>query len=160
MKVEGYAGEPGLNRPNGRGIHLFVNRRPVRDRLLSHAVLESYRNLIPRDRYPVALLFVELPPSEVDVNVHPSKWEVKFSDSETVHRSVIRSVGGCSRELPGSRSHRTKKEMSLENLRPLSPGEGNFFSRLLAPGFQVESGAEIREPSSSFLSWVRFSKPT
>ena len=81
-----------MNRSNGRGIYLFVNRRPVRDRLLTHAVLEGFRNLIPANRYPVAVLFVEVPPSEVDVNVHPSKWEVKFSDSETVHRSVIRAI--------------------------------------------------------------------
>ncbi len=92
VEVSGYAGEPGLNRPNSRGIYLFVNRRPVRDRLLSHAVMESFRNLIPRDRYPVAILFVQLRPSDVDVNVHPSKWEVKFSDSEAVHGAVIRSI--------------------------------------------------------------------
>ncbi len=92
VEVSGYAGEPDLNRPNARAIYLFVNRRPVRDRMLSHAVMEGFRNLIPRDRYPVAILFVELPPPDVDVNVHPSKWEIKFSDSESVHRAVIRSL--------------------------------------------------------------------
>jgi DNA mismatch repair protein MutL len=100
LKIRGFAGEPGLTRPNNRGIYLFVNRRPVRDRLLTHGVLEGYRNVIPRDRYPVAVLFVEVPPSEVDVNVHPGKWEVKFSDSETVHRSVIRGIRGMLEETP------------------------------------------------------------
>ena len=92
VEVSGYAGEPGFNRPNARGIYLFVNRRPVRDRLLTHAVLEGYRNLIPKDRYPVTVLFVEIPPYAVDVNVHPSKGEVKFTDSEVVHRTVIRGI--------------------------------------------------------------------
>jgi DNA mismatch repair protein MutL len=92
MEIAGYAGEPGLNRPNARGIYLFVNRRPVRDRLLTHAVMEAYRNLIPKDRYPVVVLFVHLSPSSVDVNVHPSKWEVKFADSEIVHRSIVLGI--------------------------------------------------------------------
>ncbi|KPK87142.1 MAG: hypothetical protein AMJ94_17405, partial [Deltaproteobacteria bacterium SM23_61] len=100
LKIGGFAGEPGLTRSNSRGIYLFVNRRPVRDRLLTHGVLEGYRNLIPRDRYPVAVLFVDAPTSEVDVNVHPGKWEVKFSDSETVHRSVIRGIRGMLEETP------------------------------------------------------------
>jgi DNA mismatch repair protein MutL len=100
LNVHGFAGEPGLTRSNSRGIYLFVNRRPVRDRLLNHAVMEGFRNLIPKDRYPVAVLFVEAPSSEVDVNVHPSKWEVKFSDSETVHRSVIRAIRGMLEETP------------------------------------------------------------
>ena len=100
LKIEGFTGQPDLNRSNSRGIYLFVNRRPVRDRLLTHAVLEGYRNLIPSNRYPVTVLFVDIPSSEVDVNVHPSKWEVKFSDSETVHRSVIRAIRAMLAETP------------------------------------------------------------
>lgn len=100
LRAEGFAGEPGLNRPNSRGIYLFVNRRPVRDRLLTHATLEGYRNVIPKDRYPVAVLLVEVPPPDVDVNVHPGKWEVKFANSETVHRLVIQAVRGMLEETP------------------------------------------------------------
>ncbi|HEX7371342.1 MAG TPA: hypothetical protein VF372_00890, partial [Thermodesulfobacteriota bacterium] len=117
LKIGGFAGEPGLTRSNNRGIYLFVNRRPVRDRLLTHGVLEGYRNVIPRDRYPVVVLFVEVPPSEVDVNVHPGKWEVKFSDSETLHRSVIRGIRGMLEETPwlktpGAASPQTIREPS------------------------------------------------
>jgi DNA mismatch repair protein MutL len=100
LRVAGFAGEPDLNRPNGRGIYLFVNRRPVRDRLLTHAILEGYRNVIPKDRYPVAVLLVEVPSSDVDVNVHPGKWEVKFANSETVHRLVIQAIRGMIEETP------------------------------------------------------------
>jgi len=92
IEIKGYAGEPGYDRPNARGIYLFVNRRPVRDRLLHHAVLEAYRSLLPKDRNPVVVLFVNLPADEVDVNVHPSKGEVKFIDTERVHRAVIQGI--------------------------------------------------------------------
>ncbi|MBI5969136.1 MAG: DNA mismatch repair endonuclease MutL [Deltaproteobacteria bacterium] len=125
IEVEGYAGEPGLNRPNARGIYLFVNRRPVRDRLLSHAVMEAYRNLLPKDRYPVVVLFVNLPPSEVDVNVHPSKWEVKFADSEAVYRRVVSSV----REV-------------LERTPWLQKGRGKFPELKEIPGVYMKTDLE------------------
>jgi DNA mismatch repair protein MutL len=92
MEVSGYAGEPGYDRSNTRGVYLFVNRRPVRDRLLYHAVQEAYRPLLPKERNPVVVLFVSLPPELVDVNVHPSKGEVKFVDPDLVHRSVVAAV--------------------------------------------------------------------
>ncbi len=170
VKVTGYAGDPGLNRPNGRGLYLFVNRRPVRDRLLSHAVMESYRNLIPKDRYPVALLFVELPPSEVDVNVHPSKWEVKFSDSETVHRSVIKSIRGMLERTPWLKEPSVQQEKELrESFGLYAQGEGrtSFPVPVSWPqSFRVESRTGTREPSSTFsflgqihLTYLTFSSP-
>ena len=61
VRISGYAADPGLNRPNGRGLHLFVNRRPVRDRLLSHAVMESYRNLIPKAVIPWPSFLLKFP---------------------------------------------------------------------------------------------------
>ena len=92
LEITGYAGEPGYHRSNTRGVYLFVNRRPVRDRLLYHAVQEAYRPLLAKERNPVVLLFVNLPPEEVDVNVHPSKGEVKFVDPDRVHRTVIAAI--------------------------------------------------------------------
>ncbi len=91
-EITGYAGEPGYDRSNSRGVYLFVNRRPVRDRLLHHAVQEAYRPLLAKERNPVVVLFVKLPPEAVDVNVHPSKGEVKFVDPDRVHRSVISAI--------------------------------------------------------------------
>lgn len=117
IEIEGYAGEPGFDRPNSRGIYLFVNRRPVRDRLLIHAVMEAYRNLIPKDRYPVVLLFVQLPPSAVDVNIHPSKWEVKFTDSEAVHRRVVLSIRGLLERAPWLKDSRERVRNHLNELR-------------------------------------------
>jgi DNA mismatch repair protein MutL len=90
--IEGFVSRPDVQRSSAAGLHLFVNRRPVRDRLLRHALLDAYRDVLPRGRYPTALLFLEVPPESVDVNVHPAKWEVRFADPAAVHRLVARSV--------------------------------------------------------------------
>jgi DNA mismatch repair protein MutL len=79
---------------------LFVNRRPVRDRLLYHAVQEAYRPLLPKERNPVVVLFVSLPPEAVDVNVHPSKGEVKFVAPDLVHRTVVAAIRRMLEESP------------------------------------------------------------
>jgi DNA mismatch repair protein MutL len=92
LRLEGFASRPDAHRPTAAGLHLFVQRRPVRDRLLRHALLDAYRDVLPRGRFPSAVLFLDLPPHAVDVNVHPAKWEVRFADPGAVHRLVARSV--------------------------------------------------------------------
>lgn len=92
LQLRAYVSRPDAHRPTGSGIHLFVNARPVRDRLLRHALLQVYRDVLPRGRFPTALLFVEVGPDEVDVNVHPAKWEVRFSDPQALHQLVVATV--------------------------------------------------------------------
>jgi DNA mismatch repair protein MutL len=95
LTVRGFVSRPEVQRANRNGIYIFVNRRLVRDRLLLHAIHEAYRNILPGDVFPVALLFVELPCEEVDVNVHPAKIEVRFRHSQCVHdfaRDTIRQA--------------------------------------------------------------------
>ena len=70
-----------MNRPTTGQIYLFVNNRPVRDRQILGAVRAGYQDMLPRGRHPIAALFIDLPSSEVDVNVHPAKAEVWFRDS-------------------------------------------------------------------------------
>jgi DNA mismatch repair protein MutL len=84
---------PDAHRATTAGIHLFVNGRPVRDRLMRHALLQVYRDLLPRGRFPTAVLFLHIPASAVDVNVHPAKWEVRFDDPQAIHRLVTATVG-------------------------------------------------------------------
>ncbi len=91
-RVHAFVSTPERTRPNGQGLYLFVNGRPVRDRLLRHAVLEAYRDLLPRGRFPIGVLFLDVPPETVDVNVHPAKWEVRFSDPQAIHQAIRRSV--------------------------------------------------------------------
>jgi DNA mismatch repair protein MutL len=90
-RIEGFVSRPDRHRPSMAGIRLFVNRRPVRDRMLQHALMDVYRDFVPRGRFPSAVLFLTLPPEAVDVNVHPAKWEVRFADPRAVHR-LLRSA--------------------------------------------------------------------
>jgi DNA mismatch repair protein MutL len=90
--VHGFVSSPELSRATGQGLHLFVNGRPVRDRLLSFALCEPYRDLLPRGRFPIGVVFVDVPPGTVDVNVHPAKWEVRFSDPQAIQRSLRHAV--------------------------------------------------------------------
>jgi len=90
--LHGYVARPDRHRSTTAGIYLFVNNRPVRDRMLQHALVEVYRDLLPRGRFPTAVLFLDVPPQSVDVNVHPAKWEVRFADPREIHRLVRRSV--------------------------------------------------------------------
>ncbi|MGE3741794.1 MAG: DNA mismatch repair endonuclease MutL [Geminicoccaceae bacterium] len=96
VRLSGFAGLPTFSRRDARGQHLFVNRRPVQDRLLRQAVRAAYADLLFHDRQPVAALFLELPPELVDVNVHPAKAEVRFRDPGMV-RGLI--VGALKRAL-------------------------------------------------------------
>jgi DNA mismatch repair protein MutL len=91
----GFFSRPDAHRSTASGLHLFVNQRPVRDRLLRHALLEAYREVLPRGRFPTAVVYLTVPPEEVDVNVHPAKWEVRFADPQAIHRLVSSAVRGC-----------------------------------------------------------------
>jgi DNA mismatch repair protein MutL len=90
--VSGYVGVPSLHRANRQQITFYVNRRWIRDTSLAYAVVQAYHTLLPAGRFPVALLFLELDPAAVDVNVHPTKAEVRFSDERAVFQAVQREV--------------------------------------------------------------------
>ncbi|MFP3897545.1 MAG: DNA mismatch repair endonuclease MutL [Anaerolineales bacterium] len=92
IHVWGYIGAPSLHRSNGQDIIFFVNQRWIQDRSLSYAVHEAYRTLIPERRYPLLLLNIRVPPQEVDVNIHPTKREVRFRNPREVFRTVQRAV--------------------------------------------------------------------
>lgn len=90
--VEGYVGPPSLHWSNRSNLTLFINGRWVRDNNLSYAIIQAYHTLLPVGRYPFALLFITLPPEEVDVNVHPTKSEVRFHNPGGMFGAVQRSV--------------------------------------------------------------------
>jgi DNA mismatch repair protein MutL len=92
LALHGYVSRPDRHRSTMAGIHLFVNNRPVRDRVLQSALVGIYRDMLPRGRFPTAVLFLDLPPCGVDVNVHPAKWEVRFAEPQAVHRVVRHAV--------------------------------------------------------------------
>lgn len=90
-RLDGYIAPPAMHRPNSKGLQLFVNRRPVKDRSLVQAVILAYREFLPPGRYPVAVLFIQVDPEQVDVNVHPSKTEVRLLEQSRIF-SLVKSA--------------------------------------------------------------------
>ena len=116
LAIEGYAGLPTMSRANSLAQYLFVNGRPVRDKLLIGVVRAAYADYLPRERHPVVALFVTVDPHEVDVNVHPAKAEVRFRDGGLVRSFLIRTLQeALARE--GSRAATTGGSATIASLR-------------------------------------------
>jgi DNA mismatch repair protein MutL len=122
--IEGFAALPTLTRANALGQYLFVNGRPVRDKLLLGAVRGAYADYLPRDRHPVLALFVTLPSPEVDVNVHPAKAEVRFRNAGLVRALIVGALKtALARE--GTRAATTGGAATIAAFRPaVAPQRG------------------------------------
>jgi DNA mismatch repair protein MutL len=94
-ELRGWATRPDYCRGTAKGIYIYVNGRYIRDKLISHAVSEAYRGIIPARMYPVVILFISVSLSEVDVNCHPAKIEVRFKKGADIHRLVLDSLKGA-----------------------------------------------------------------
>ena len=92
VRLHGFVSKPEIQKLNRNSIFIFVNGRLIRDRLIQHAIIEAYRNILPPTVFPVVLLFIEMPTAEVDVNVHPSKTEVRFRQQTVIHDFIRESV--------------------------------------------------------------------
>jgi DNA mismatch repair protein MutL len=130
VKVEGFAALPTLSRANALGQYLFVNDRPVRDKLLLGAVRAAYADYLPRDRHPSLALFVTLEPRELDVNVHPAKTEVRFRNAGLVRGLLVHALKtALARE--GMRSATTGGSATIAAFRP---EQGSYPSSFRAAG--------------------------
>ncbi len=151
VRLTGHAGLPTLNRNTTKHQYLFVNGRPVRDRLLTGAVRGAYQDFLARGRHPLVALFVEIDPELVDVNVHPAKAEVRFRDPGVV-RGLI--VGGLHHALAaaGHRASTTVADAALGAFRPggapgLPPtGYGGGFGGSSVPRGLAEAAAQYFAP--------------
>ena len=117
FKLTGFAGLPTLNRPTSQHQYLFVNGRPVRDKLLNGAVRGAYQDFLARDRNPMVALFLDAPPEMVDVNVHPAKTEVRFRDAGIV-RGLIVGALRTALSAAGHRASTTVSDAALGAFRP------------------------------------------
>jgi len=144
-RLSGFAGLPTFSRGTREHQHLFVNGRPVKDKLIVGAVRAAYQDLLARDRHPVAALFLDLPSGDVDVNVHPAKTEVRFRDAALV-RGLI--VGALSHALAGAghRASTTTAQSALGAVRayqapqPFLRAWGAAEERLAPGDFMMPSG--------------------
>jgi DNA mismatch repair protein MutL len=140
-RVVGLASTPALSRGTPRDEYLYVNARPIRDRRLMHAVHEAYATLLPRGRFPVVFLFLEIPADQVDVNVHPAKAEVRLARAGAIHDLVLRGLRaalGLARPFArlGDRPLAVSEAPRGWEARP--PGEGAGF--MPASGFAAGPG--------------------
>ncbi len=143
VTLSGFAGLPTLNRGNAQMQFLFVNGRPVKDRMLTGVVRAAYQDFLARDRHPLVALFVDLNPEEVDVNVHPAKTEVRFRDAASVRGLMI----GALRHSLAAAGHRASTSIAgfaLGRARPEGPSTPSFWQAPLArPG-----GGHLARPPS------------
>ena len=112
VRLSGYAGLPTFSRGNAMHQYLFVNNRPVRDKLLAGALRAAYADFLARDRHPLAALFVEIDPQDLDVNVHPAKTEVRFRDPNLVRGLII----GALKHALASAGHRASTTVAHQTL--------------------------------------------
>ncbi|HYE26102.1 MAG TPA: DNA mismatch repair endonuclease MutL [Clostridia bacterium] len=121
LRVHGFISKPEVQKLNRNSIYIFVNGRLVRDRLVMHAITEGYRNIIPPTVYPVVLLFLEMPFTEVDVNVHPSKIEVRFRQQSFLHdfiRDTVRAALMAARPAPAFSAEISAAPKAAQALTP------------------------------------------
>jgi DNA mismatch repair protein MutL len=139
MRLHGFISKPEIQKLNRNSIYVFVNERLIRDRLIQHALTEAYRNILPPTVYPVVLLFLELPSGEVDVNVHPSKTEVRFRQQSVMHDFVRDSVRAAlikARPVPQFTTEINAHPTATPSLAPGSrsgPGDSAAWRTLYAP---------------------------
>ncbi len=146
VRLSGYAGLPTLNRGNAQMQFLFVNGRPVRDKLLFGALKGAYREFLASGRYALVALFLDLAPDAVDVNVHPAKAEVRFRDAGLVRGLIVGALKHALAEA-GHRAATTVAEAALGAVRPEGHGGGYGGGGSYAPAY---GGAGLRERAENF----------
>ena len=141
MTVSGFLSTAPTSFPNARYLFTFVNRRYVRDKVLTHAVLHGYDTLLMKGQYPAVVLFLEIPYAEVDVNVHPAKYEVRFRRQSDVHETVSRSIRSALQRdarAPGAAA------TSTDNFaRPFQPWRSAY-------GYAFSADPSVGEPLRSY----------
>jgi DNA mismatch repair protein MutL len=155
-RISGFTSLPTISKGNTDGIYLFVNQRFVKDRMVTKAILEAYRHVIPMGKFPIVLLWVTLPPYAVDVNIHPTKAEVKFKDPDKIYQTVFATIRMVLEKGP----HLSKEIASQDEKRGLAFQEKvqpSFLFQESLPPYSSITGKEekgitmVREGSK--LQW-------
>ena len=147
LRLHGLAGLPAYSRAGRDAQYLFVNGRYVRDKLLAHAIREAYRDVLHHERHPAFVLFLELPPEGVDVNVHPAKTEVRFRDGRGVHQFVFHVL---ERGLGGKPDSSGKVDVEKSPPAPLFQRGERVAGMPAAPAWRQQAMTLASEPASYY----------
>ncbi len=147
LAISGYASLPTFNRGNGQMQFLFVNDRPVRDRLLLGCVRAAYQDYLARHRHPLLALFLRLNPKEVDVNVHPTKAEIRFRDPQAIRSLIIGSL----RAALGQAGHRASSSGGTQALGAFRTPHYSPPPQMQAPQTRLDIGAPSAPPQAESL---------
>jgi DNA mismatch repair protein MutL len=147
FRLTGLIGLPTLNRAAPRDQYLVVNRRPVRDKLLVGAVRGAYQDVLARDRHPMVALFLDGPPEEIDVNVHPAKAEVRFRDAALVRGLIV----GALRNALAAAGHRASSTVAAGAVAAFRPGSGIPAPRFALPLPPPTPSLALAESANNFL---------
>lgn len=168
--VSGYLAPPSASRSTASSIFTFINGRFVRDKVVQHAILQAWRPVLERGRYPLLALFLELPPDEVDVNVHPTKHEVRFRRQGQVHdtiQSVLSEALSRSPWLqrpasalrlaetpsaPPSSTHQTGVQQALDRFMPTAPVRPSATPTVNEPPSLYTAAAPASQPGGGYFS--------
>jgi DNA mismatch repair protein MutL len=152
--VEGLVAPPDLVRGNRDDVLLVVNGRPVRDPALVQAILEAYRPLLARDRYPLAAIHLRLDPADVDVNVHPTKAVVRFRHPRLLNEmlvTAIREALGRSEVVPAARTTSPAPDVSLGMSAAVPPAQTGLFAEEMAPYTPALFGRVLGQVQETFI---------
>ncbi len=142
LKIFGFISPPELTFSTTRHLYVYINRRYVRDKLLTHSLLEAYRSFIPKNRYPAVVLFLKMPAEAVDVNVHPSKMEVRFGEPGKIYQAIKDVLKGGLRSrhwdfsAPGLTEHQKGIEEAIKDFfasRKEKPAQKSFSASVFLP---------------------------
>ncbi len=138
VKISGHVASPEFTQSNARGLYTFVNRRYIRDRGVNFAVQRAFQDSLPPGRQPVAVLFIDVDPSQVDVNVHPQKLEVRFADPRGIQEALIAGISKALKEAPWR-----KGETAVPDEAHYAQAVDRFLARAQVPAAFLESPPRI-----------------